>query len=116
MNERDETRLRDMLDSTRKARTFVDGELRERLDTDEIFAFALVRVVEIIGEAASKISEETRRQYPQIRWTEIIGMRNKLIHDYLNVDNQIVRDVIAGDLPPLIKALEAILPPETNED
>ncbi|HVU13950.1 MAG TPA: DUF86 domain-containing protein [Phototrophicaceae bacterium] len=114
MNERDETRLRDMLDAAHKARSFAEGKTRRELDHDEMFAFALVRALEIIGEAASKVSQETRGSYPEVRWTEIIGMRNKIIHDYLNVDNRIVWDVVTDDLPVLIRALEAVLPPETE--
>ena len=84
------------------------------LDTQEMFAFALVRALEIVGEAASRVSAETRTAYPVIRWTEIIGMRNKMIHDYLSVDNNIVWDVVANDLPSLIQELEAILPSEED--
>lgn len=114
MNERDEMRLRDMLDAARKACQFAGGKTRQQLDTDDMFAFALVRAIEIVGEAASKVSPETRSAYPQIRWVEIIGMRNKIVPDYLSVDNNIVWDVTENDLPPLIQQLESILPPETD--
>lgn len=111
MNERDETRLRDMLDAARKAKIFAEGKSREMLDADELLAFALVRALEIVGEAASRVSQETRSHFPKIRWKEIVGMRNKIIHDYLSVDNNIVWDVVTNDLPDLIRELEAIMPP-----
>jgi uncharacterized protein with HEPN domain len=111
MNERDETRLRDMLDAARKAVAFADDKTREALDEDELLAFALVRALEIVGEAASRVSQETRSRFQQIRWKEIIGMRNKIIHDYLSVDNNIVWDVVTNDLPDLIRELETTMPP-----
>lgn len=115
MNGADEVRLRDMLDAARKALQFASSKTRASLDVEDMFAFALVRAIEIVGEAASRVTPETRGSFPQIRWVEIIGMRNKIVHDYLSVDNNIVWDVTANDLPVLIKQLEAILPPETNE-
>ncbi len=110
MNEQDETRLHDMLDAARKARSFAEGKRRETLDSDEVLSFALVRALEIVGEAAARVSQETRTRYTGIRWAEIIGMRNKVIHDYLSVDNHIVWDVVAHDLPILIRELESIFP------
>jgi uncharacterized protein with HEPN domain len=114
MNEADEVRLRDMLDAACKALEFAESKTRQNLDTDDMFAFALVRAIEIVGEAAARVSQETRGSYPQIRWTEIIGMRNKIVHDYLSVDNNIVWDVTENDLPPLIQQLESILPAEKD--
>ena len=114
MNERDETRLHDMLDAAIKAREFAAGKTRAMLDTDELLAFALVRALEIVGEAASRVSQDTRSRHPQIRWKEIVGMRNKIIHDYLSVDYEIVWDVVTNDLPDLIRELETIVPPESN--
>jgi uncharacterized protein with HEPN domain len=109
MNERDEVRLRDMLDAAHDAQSFVAGRTRQMLDTDRMFAFALVRAIEIIGEAASRITEETRQALPEIQWRSVIGMRNKIIHDYISVDNNIVWDVATSDLPILIIQLEKII-------
>lgn len=117
MNERDETRLRDMLDEARRARRFVEGKTRTDLDSDDqIVGFAVVRALEIVGEAANKVSQATRDTLPQVRWGDIIGMRNRMVHDYANVDYNIVWDVVVYDLPPLIIALEALFPEQTEED
>ncbi len=117
MNERDEVRLRDMLDEARRARRFVQGKTRADLDKDDqIVGFAVVRALEIIGEAANKVSQETRDTFPQVRWSDIIGMRHRMIHDYANVDYDIVWDVVIYDLPALIAALEALFPDQPDEN
>jgi len=113
MNERDETGFRDMLDAAHRARKFVEGKSRASLEEDEmLLGFAVVRALEIVGEAASKITLETRAAFPQIKWSAMIGMRNRIIHDYLNVDYKIVWDVVNYDLPDLIAELEKIIPAE----
>ncbi len=111
MNERDLIRLRHMLDAARVAQKAVQGKTRASLDTDEVLALALQKTIEIIGEAASKISPEIRDQYPQIAWRPMIAMRNILIHGYFDVENEQVWNTVTDDLPPLIAQLEAILPP-----
>jgi uncharacterized protein with HEPN domain len=112
MNERDETLLRDMLDMARKAQTFLGGRDQKAVEQDEMLAFALVRAIEVLGEAASKITPETRVQLPQIPWKIIVGMRNKIIHDYRTIDTAIVWKTVVEDLPPLIAELIKILPIE----
>lgn len=112
MNEYDETRLRDMLDAARKAQEFIADKSRERIHTDDMLAFAVVRAIEITGEAASRVSQETRDTLPQIEWRAIIGMRNRIIHDYVSVNLDVVWDVATHDLPRLIVELERLLPPE----
>jgi uncharacterized protein with HEPN domain len=117
MDERDEVRLRDMLDEARRARRFVQGRTRADLDAgDQILGFAVVRALEIIGEAANKVSQETRSTLPQVRWGDIVGMRNRVIHNDANVDYNIVWDVIVYDLPVLIAALETLFPDQEKED
>ena len=109
MNKHDRTRLLDMLDAARKAQAFAAGRSREDLDSDEMFAFALTRALEIIGEAAARVSQETRADLPQIPWRSIIGMRNKLIHDYLSVDHNIVWDTATIRVPQLTIELKKAL-------
>jgi uncharacterized protein with HEPN domain len=70
---------------------------------------ALTRLVEIIGEAANRVSEKTRQKNPQIPWPQIIGMRNRLIHGYDVVDLDLLWDTITNDLPPLVKSLQGIV-------
>ncbi len=105
----DEVLLRDMLDHARLAVAAVAEKERSSLDSDFILAAALERFIEVIGEAASKVSAETKTHAPQIPWREIVGMRNRLVHGYASVDHDIVWDVVSGDLSKVIKALEALL-------
>lgn len=113
MNEQDKNRLHDMLDAARKARNFMKGKSRESLEANEaLLGFAVVRAIEVVGEAASKITPETRAQLPQIEWKNIVGMRNRVIHNYLEVDYDIVWKVLNENLVSLIAELEKVLPPE----
>jgi uncharacterized protein with HEPN domain len=73
---------------------------------------ALARLMEIVGEAANRVSSETQRQHPEIPWPQIIGMRNRLIHGYDVVDYDLLWDTVREDLPPLISALEELLDSE----
>jgi uncharacterized protein with HEPN domain len=98
-----------MLDHAREACTLVYNKSREDLDSDRLLNLALVRLLEIIGEAASRISPEDRARYAGIPWPQIIGMRNRLIHGYDLVDFEILWQTVVVDLPALIDALESIL-------
>lgn len=106
----DEVRLRHMLDAGREALAFVAGKAHGDLEADRMLVLALVKCVEIIGEAASKTSAPTRNRYSRIPWASIIGMRNRLIHAYFDVDLDRVWDTIEHDLPPLVAELERIVP------
>ncbi|HEV2202363.1 MAG TPA: HepT-like ribonuclease domain-containing protein [Bryobacteraceae bacterium] len=98
-----------MLDSAREALEFGAGRASHDLALDRMRSLAIVRCIEIIGEAASKIGPETRTAHPEIPWIDIVGMRNRLVHAYFDIDLERVRDTIAIDLPPLVQALEQIL-------
>ena len=87
----------------------VDGRSREDLNTDAVLAGALERFVEVIGEAASRLSESTRESAPGIPWHEIIAMRNRLIHGYFSVDLDILWTVVHDDLLALVAALEQMV-------
>ncbi|MHB8627561.1 MAG: HepT-like ribonuclease domain-containing protein [Aggregatilineales bacterium] len=112
MNERDETLLHDMLDMALKAQEFLGQQGQEALMHNEMLAFALVRAIEVIGEAASRITAETRSSLPQIPWKVIVGMRNKVIHNYRAIDTRIVWQTVVEDLPPLIAELKKLFPPK----
>ena len=71
-----------------------------------------MRLLEIVGEAAGRVSEEESALHPEIPWPQIVGLRNRLIHGYDAVDYDILWQIITDDLPLLVKALEAILAPE----
>ena len=109
MNESDIIRLRHMLDAAREALSFVAGRNSEDLGRDRMLVLALVKEIEIIGEAASRISDESRKALPRIPWPKIIAMRNRLIHAYADVDLSIVWDTLTGALPELLRELEIAL-------
>ena len=109
MNESDVIRLRHMLDAAREALSFIAGRSSEDLSRDRMLLLALVKEIEIIGEAASRISDESRKALPRIPWPKIIAMRNRLIHAYADVDLSIVWDTLTGALPELLRELEIAL-------
>jgi uncharacterized protein with HEPN domain len=104
--------LRHMLDHAREAVTLADGKTRTDLDRDRLLELALVRLLEIAGEAATRVPDEDRTRHPEIPWPQIVGLRNRLIHGYDAVDMDILWQIIEYDLPPLIAALEDILSQE----
>jgi uncharacterized protein with HEPN domain len=98
-----------MLDHAREAVALVQGKRRVDLDSDRLLNLALVRLLEIIGEAANRIPEEEQARYPQIPWPQIVSLRNRLIHGYDSVDFDILWQIVTEDLPPLIASLEGIV-------
>ena len=93
-HEKDSIRLRHMLDAARKAIEFSQGRSREDLDRDEMYALAVVRLVEVIGEAARAVSSATKESNPGIPWREIVGTRDRLAHGYYDVDQDIVWTIV----------------------
>ena len=108
----DIVRLRHILDAAKEALSFTIGKSRADLNMDRMLALSLVKEIEIIGEAAGKISEETRNKYKTMPWQDMIDMRNHLIHAYFDIDLDILWDTVADDLPPLIETLKKIIQPE----
>jgi uncharacterized protein with HEPN domain len=104
----DIVRLRHMLEHAQEAVQLANGKGRGDLDADRLLELGLTRLLEIIGEAANLVSEETQERYPQLPWRQMIGLRNRLIHGYDEVDLDILWDILQLDLPPLIAALERI--------
>jgi uncharacterized protein with HEPN domain len=98
----DKVRLQHMVDAANEALSFVAQKSRTELTTDRALALALVKSIEILGEAASKVSRELRSQSPEIPWTDIIAMRNRLIHSYFDVNLDIVWQTVTVELPPLV--------------
>lgn len=105
----DSVLLHDMLDAAKEAASFAQGKKRGDLDKDRKLVLSVVHLVEIIGEAAGKVSRECQEAYPEIPWPVIVGMRNRLIHAYFDVDVDRVWDTVKDDLPPLITRLEKIV-------
>jgi uncharacterized protein with HEPN domain len=104
--------LRHMLDHAVEALALTHGKTRADLHSDRLLNLALVRLLEIVGEAASRFPPQERSQHPNIPWAPIIGLRNRLIHGYDSVDFDILWEIATQDLPPLIAALERVVPPE----
>jgi uncharacterized protein with HEPN domain len=105
----DETRIRHMLDAARDIRAFIGRRTLRGLERDRIRALAVVHLFEILGEAASGLSDEVIEANPEVRWRDIIAMRNRLIHGYHDVNLEIVWSTARRDLPVLIPQLERIL-------
>jgi uncharacterized protein with HEPN domain len=104
--------LLDVLEAARLLQTFVAGIDWNSFENDLMRRAAVMRQLEIMGEAARRLSEETRLEIPEIPWRQIISMRNRLIHGYDDVDLVIVWETIQNDLPPLIAQLEKVVPAE----
>lgn len=107
--------LGNMLDSARSANMKVSSVTRAQFDADENLQLALTFLLQIIGEAARHVSEETQKAHPEIPWVDIIGMRHKLVHDYFEIRPDEVWKTASEDLPVLIAALEKIVPPVPPE-
>jgi uncharacterized protein with HEPN domain len=108
----DRIRLMHMLEAANEALLFVEQASRASLENDRKLVLALVKDVEIIGEAASKVGIETKALASEIPWDEIIVMRHRLVHDYFDVDLDIVWSTVQRDLPDLVKQLENALKKE----
>jgi uncharacterized protein with HEPN domain len=99
-----------MLDAANQARKFTDGRSRSDLDVDKMLALSIVRLVEIIGEAAKNVSDDFRMDSSQVPWKQIAGTRDRLAHGYFDVDLDIIWSIVTNDLPVLIVELEKIIP------
>ena len=105
----DYVRFQHMLEASLAAVTHLLEKCTEDLDRDRLLLNGVVRELEILGEAASQVTPTIRAQFPLLPWREMIGLRNRLIHAYFDVNNQTVWLVVKESLPPLIKELEKIL-------
>jgi uncharacterized protein with HEPN domain len=101
-----------MIEAAEHALAFVAGRERADLDRDAMLLLALTRAVEVVGEAAGKVSEAARRELPKVPWPQIVGMRNRLIHAYFDINRDILWDTVQLALPPLIAQLK----PAVRED
>jgi uncharacterized protein with HEPN domain len=116
MNKRDKNLITDMLQNAKLALEFATNRTRDDLDNDTMFSYAVVRAIEIVGEAANHISGEIKNKYPETEWKNIAGMRHWLAHGYNSVDHKIVWDVLNENLPKLIPELQTILADDTVEE
>lgn len=102
-------RVRHMIDAAHEAIGFAAGRRREDLDRDRMLVLCLVKSVEIMGEAAAKVSDSFRRQHPALPWREMVAMRNRLIHGYFDINLDIVWQTVTVELPPLVTKLDGLL-------
>ena len=109
MRKDDRIRLQHMLDAAREAIAFAQHSHRQDLDSDRKLTLALVKDIEIIGEAAYQVTEEARRTLPEIPWEDIVGMRHRLVHAYFDINLDILWKTVQQDLPPLVENLSKVL-------
>ncbi len=112
MQPEDRVRLLHMIEAAETALEFVSGRQRADLDSDRMLLFALVRAIEVIGEAAGQLSEGARNEAPDIPWPLIVSMRNRLIHAYFDVNHDIVWKTANDELPELLVRLRAMIDDE----
>lgn len=109
INPEDRVRLRHMLDAALEIQQYVQSATRRDLDRDPKLVHSLVHLLEIVGEAANQVSDELREKAPDIPWFIIIGMRNRLIHAYFDIDLNVVWSTSTEDVPSVIKELKKLL-------
>ncbi len=98
-----------MIEAAEACQSFVAKHDRAELETNLMLRFALIRAIEVFGEAASKVSLETRMSEPAIPWREIVAMRNRLIYAYFDIDHDVLWKAATEEIPPLLAALRSIL-------
>jgi uncharacterized protein with HEPN domain len=97
-----------MIDAGHKAVAYGAGRSRQNLDTDELFRLALTKLIEIVGEAAKQVSEETRSRNPEVPWVEAARMRDRLVHHYFDINLDVLWSTVTEDLPALLEKLEEV--------
>ena len=110
MQRNDNVYLGHMLDTARKAVCRIEGKSRAEYDADEDLRIVIAHLVQTIGEAPARVSAPTRESHPEIPWRQITGIRHRIVHDYMDVDYDVLWQVATGDLPPLIAQLERTVP------
>lgn len=105
----DHVRLLHMFDASERAIRFSENKTREDLERDDMLCLALVRLLEIIGEAAKSVSQDVKDEFPAIPWKQIAGTRDRLIYGYFNVDLDVVWVILTDDLPILVAKLRELI-------
>jgi len=111
---RDDAYVLDMLIAARKVREFTRNITWEQFEDDDLVQNAVMRQIQIIGEAARKVSSQFQQEHQEIPWNKIIGMRNRLVHEYFHIIPRRVWDVVEKDIPELIRLIEPIVPPDDS--
>jgi len=115
MRKDDLIRVRHMFDAAKERLSFARNKERGDLDSDRMLTLSIIKTIEMIGEAASKVTQESRDLHAEIPWSSIIAMRNRLIHVYFDINLDRVWDTITDDLPSLIAVLETVISRESQE-
>ncbi len=113
MRHEDRVRVLHMIEAAESTARFLAGRNRDDLDRDEMLLFAVVRAIEILGEAASKISPEARAATPEVPWRAITSMRNRLIHGYADIDPEVVWVTATAEVPEVLRVLRALIGTQT---
>ncbi len=101
--------IEDVIDALSKIQQFTQGMEYNDFIKDDKTIFAVVRALEVIGEAAKRISRSVKNRYPQIPWKDAAGMRDKLIHEYFGINLKVVWDTIKQDIPALKPLMQKVL-------
>ena len=110
----DQIRIQHILDAANQARQFAEGHERHDLCKNKQLLFALVKCIEIMGEAASKVSDEAKSLHNCIPWKQMTDMRNRLIHAYFDININFVWDTVTDEIPVLVQQLMAIVQPPST--
>jgi uncharacterized protein with HEPN domain len=116
MQKRDEAYLLDILIAARKVRRFTEGLSYQQFCTHEMVQSAVIREFQVIGEAVRLLSDEFKTTHPAIDWTAIIGMRNRLVHEYFDIRFDVVWQAAQVDIPGLIHQIEPLVPPDDGDE
>ena len=111
---RDDVLLLDMLLAAREAVGFAEGLTFATFERNRMAQLAILKAVETVGEAASRVDADTRAAHPEIPWADIVGMRNRLVHEYFQINLARVWETVEQDIPRLIPQLERLVPPEAE--
>ena len=112
---RDDALLLDMLLACRKLVRFTQGLTSDAFQQNELVQSAVIREFQVLGDAARLVTDATQQTHPQIPWRTIAGMRNRLVHAYFDIRLDAVWDTIQNDIPPLLTALQSILPADNDD-
>ncbi|SMF84495.1 Uncharacterized conserved protein, contains HEPN domain [Tistlia consotensis] len=112
MNERDLVRLGHMLHAAREATRLIGSGTPDAALGDPARRHGLIYLIQVIGEAGSNVSDESRNRLPAVAWTAIVGMRHRLVHGYFQIRDDVLAETVRHDLPELIAILEPHVPEE----
>ncbi|QTN28827.1 DUF86 domain-containing protein [Rhodoferax sp. AJA081-3] len=115
MHAEDRIRLLHMVEASQAALRFAAGRQRSDLQTDQMLLFAVIRAIEVLGEAANKVSEAVRAANPNIPWKAIVGMRNRLIHAYFDVNTDMVWETLQVEIPTVLADIQKLLDQSQRE-